>query len=152
MWTTLLYAMIGFVLIFGTSMAIIVHNDRSTKQVRDHEIKRVRVVRDKLEGIAKSLGVDKNRFEFYLDYEDGKSFNPRRIHWKLELYSLVIVGPTPHKGKGIGDHGSTISVMENEEGYPPVIKAGKGGLKAISRSSFRDALEEALDKGWIVAA
>ena len=44
MWTTLLYAMIGFVLIFSTSMAIIVHNDRTTKQVRDHEIKRVRVV------------------------------------------------------------------------------------------------------------
>ena len=110
------------------------------------------VHRDKLEGIAKSLGVDKNRFEFYLDYEDGKSFDPRHIHWKLELYSLVIVGPMPHKGKGIGDNGSTISVMENDEGYPPVIKAGKGGLKAISRSSFRDALEEALDKGWIVAA
>lgn len=36
---------------------------------------------DVLLSIAKKLGVDKNRFEMYLDYEDAKTFNFRKMQW-----------------------------------------------------------------------
>ena len=47
--------------------------------------------------IAKSLGLSKDRFELYLDYEDGKTFDFEKAHWKPQ-YALIMVGPMPHSG------------------------------------------------------
>lgn len=95
---------------------------------------------DILLSIAKQLGLDKNRFELYLDYEDAKSFNFRKVQWK-PTYSLLMVGPMPHSGSGKGDYGSIISALESEDGYPPVVRLGSNGLK-ITKSDFKSKLEE----------
>ena len=94
-------------------------------------------------GVAKSMGFNKNRFEFYLDYEDGKHFDSSRIQWNPS-YSLIMVGPMPHSGEGKGNYGSVIAAMEQDEGYPPVIRLGSNGLK-ITKSDFRAKLQEAID-------
>ena len=44
MWTTVLYATIAIIVIFSIGMAIVIHNDRTTKELRDPEIKRVKIV------------------------------------------------------------------------------------------------------------
>lgn len=101
-------------------------------------------------GVAKSLGLEKERFEFYLDYDDGKKFEYSKLYYHSN-YSLVMVGPMPHSSTGKGDYSSAIAAMEATEGYPPVIRIETSGLKAISKSAFRMKLQEALEQGKITA-
>ena len=98
---------------------------------------------DALLSIAKQLGLDKNRFELYLDYEDAKAFNFRKMQWQ-PTYSLLMVGPMPHSGISKGDYGSIIVALEAEEGYPPVVRLGSNGLK-ITKSDFRAKLTEMIE-------
>lgn len=97
--------------------------------------------------IAKSLGLDKKRFEFHLGYEEAKSFDSRKMLWNA-AYSLILVGPMPHSGTSKGDASSVITALENTEGYPPVIRLGTNSLK-ISKSDFRAKLTEAMEKKLI---
>lgn len=93
--------------------------------------------------VAKQLGLDKNRFELHLEYEDAKTFNFRKMQWQ-PTYSLLMVGPMPHSGSGKGDYSSVISAIEDEEGYPPVVRLGSNGLK-ITKSDFRSKLTEMIE-------
>ena len=95
---------------------------------------------DALLAIGKTLGIEKSRFEFHLDYDDGKKFDFRKIQWNPS-YSVILVGPMGHSGKSKGEHGSVISAIENEDGYPPVIRLGQSGLK-ITKSDFKKKLQE----------
>lgn len=97
--------------------------------------------------IAKSLGLDKKRFEFHLGYDEAKMFDGRKMQWN-PAYSLVLVGPMPHSGTSKGDASSVITALENTEGYPPVIRLGSNSLK-ISKSDFKAKLTEAMKKKLI---
>ena len=90
--------------------------------------------------IVEKLNLDKSRFELYLNYEDAKNFNFRKMQWQPS-YSLIMVGPMPHSGIGKGDYRSIISALETEEGYPPVIRLGLNRLK-ITKSDFKAKLKE----------
>ena len=100
--------------------------------------------------IAKDLGLDKDRFELCLDYDAAKRYDTRKMQWKAN-YSLVMAGPMPHSGHGKGDSSSIIAEMENEDGYPPVVRleAGNNGLK-ITKTNFREALLCVKEKGLIM--
>ena len=99
--------------------------------------------------IAKNLGIEKGRLELYLEYEDAKKFDFRKIRWQPK-YSLVMVGPMPHSGSGKGAYSSMIASLESESGYPPVVRLGSNGLK-ITKSDFRKRLQEELSAQIIVA-
>lgn len=96
------------------------------------------VPRETLAAVAKSMGFDKERFEFYLDYEDAKTFNFKKTQWSPS-YSYILVGPMPHSGAAKGDYSSVITALEQDEGYPPIIRLGNSSLK-ISKASFREGL------------
>ena len=100
-----------------------------------------------LEGVIKELGLDKTRFEFYLDYKDGMDRKVRSWQWNPKI-SAILVGPMPHSGEAKGDYGSVISAMEQEDGYPPVIRLGKNGL-SISKSDFKEKLNDLLDRNIV---
>lgn len=102
---------------------------------------------DVLRAVARDLGIEKNRLEFYLDYEDAKTFNFKKIQWQ-PTYSLIMVGPMGHSGKEKGDFGSVISALESQDGYPPVIKLGTDHLK-ITKTDFRSKLQELMALGKI---
>ncbi len=97
--------------------------------------------------IGKKLGIDKNRFEFYLEYEDAKKFNFKKMQWQPS-YSVVLVGPMPHSGVYKGDAGSIISAIETDEGYPPVIRLGRNSLK-ITKTDFKEKLQELIELGTV---
>lgn len=97
--------------------------------------------------IAKQLGLDKNRFELHLGYDDAKTFNFHKMQWQ-SIYSLLMVGPMPHSGSSKGDYGSIISALEAGEGYPPVVRLGSNGLK-ITKSDFKSKLEKMIRLGKI---
>ncbi len=92
-----------------------------------------------LEGVAKQYGIEKDRFEFYLNYKDAKTFDFRKTQWSSR-YSCILAGQMPHSGLAKGDYGSIISALETQDGYPPVVRMGLNGLK-ITKSSFRNTLE-----------
>lgn len=102
---------------------------------------------DVLIAIGKRLGIEKNRFEFHLDFHDGKKFDFHRIQWNPN-YSAILVGPMGHSGISKGDKSSVITAIENEEGYPPVVRLGQNGLK-ITKSDFTEKIKELLDTGKI---
>lgn len=100
-----------------------------------------------MQGILKNLGLRKERLECHLGYHEAKSFPFRTIRYQVK-YALILVGSMGHKAEDIGDYSSAIAMMEQEDGYPPVVRLGTNGLK-ITKSNFREALEKALKDGII---
>lgn len=97
---------------------------------------------------AKKQGYEKNRFEFYTSYEELKSEDFRFLQFNPD-YCLILVGPTPHKGKTMeGGYSSVISALDQPEMYPPLLRLGNDTLK-ITKASFVDGLNTARQKGWV---
>ncbi len=105
------------------------------------------VEKGKLAAVAKNLGIAKDRFEFFLNYEDAKSFDFKKTQWSSK-YSYILVGQMPHSGNAKGDFSSVITALESQEGYPPVVRMGTNGLK-ITKSSFRSTLEYLISEKMI---
>ncbi len=103
---------------------------------------------DILLSIAKKLGLEKERFELYLNYEDAKTFDFDRLQWNPR-YSLLMVGPMPHSGIIKGDYSSIISALETKDGYPPVVRLGSNTLK-ITKSDFKTKLSEMIETKRII--
>lgn len=101
-----------------------------------------------INGIIKKLGINTNRVELYLDYNDAKRFNFNKLRYNPQ-YSLVLVSAMPHKTSGTGDFSSAIARMEQEDGFPPVVRFKD--LK-ITKTSLKEALQESLNAGYITAA
>ena len=55
----------------------------------------------------------------------------------------------PHSTVSKGNSSSAIANMEENDGFPPVIRLGSSELK-ITKSDFRNKLDEAFKKGYIV--
>lgn len=108
-----------------------------SSQVKEHD----------LLGIIKSLGLDKDRFEFCLDYKAIETFQFSKMQYNPN-YRLVIVGPMPHSTTGKGESRSTISELENGNGYPKVIRLGSNELK-ITKTNFKQALQEQQNAHYI---
>lgn len=101
-------------------------------------------------GIFKKLNISKDRLELNLEYKDAVTFDFNKTQFNPK-YSLILVGPMPHSGTSKGDYGSVISRIEQEEGYPPVMRlTDKNNSLKISKNSIKEAIEEAIKKGFIV--
>ncbi len=101
-----------------------------------------------LEGIIKSLHLDKSRFEFCLDYNDSKTFNYKKLQYSPN-YRVVMFGPVPHSSVGKRDSSSVIAEMKNREGYPKVITLNDGNELKITKTNFRMALENLIKENYI---
>lgn len=101
-----------------------------------------------LEGIIKSLHLDKNRFEFCLDYNDSKTFNYKKLQYTPN-YRVVMVGPIPHSSVGKNNNSSVIAEMKNKEGYPRVEILNDSNELKITKSSFRTTLEKLIKENYI---
>lgn len=99
-------------------------------------------------GIIKELNLDKNRFEFCLDYLDSKTFNYKKLQY-CPKYRLVMFGPVPHSSTGKHDSSSVIAEMENKEGYPRILKLNGNRKLKITKSSFKHALEKMIEEDYI---
>mgnify|MGYP004455516019 FL=1 len=93
--------------------------------------------------IAKKCGIKADRIEVISEYEKLTNLNFEKYRNNTN-YSDIIIGPTPHKAKGIGGYSSVISMMEhNSEEYPKLIRAetATGKLK-LTATSFEAALRQ----------
>ena len=122
---------------------------QATKQGKIIEVGYSDVKQKHLEGVVKALDLDKDRFEFYLDYDDGITHTVKSWQWNYKI-SAILVGPMPHSGEAKGNYGSIISALEQEDGYPPVVRLGKNEL-SISKSNFKESLMDLLETNIIEA-
>lgn len=99
---------------------------------------------DKLIGVAKELGFHKEQFLFCLDYNDAKTFQYNKLQYSSK-YAVILVGAIPHSTKDKGNFNSIISALEQQNGYPPVIRIGNNELK-ITKSSFKQSLSDLISK------
>lgn len=87
-----------------------------------------------MEYIAKKNGIDPKKIEFELDYEKFK-YNMS--------YSDVLIGPMPHKVKGLDESSSFLSmVREHPEDYPKIIELRDANELKITKQSFLNGLLE----------
>lgn len=100
-----------------------------------------------IQGIAKKLGIEKQRLECVLDYDSTVNYNYQKLLYNSN-YSLILVGPMPHNTTGTDGYGSTIAALEQTDGYPPVIRLGRTDLR-ITKSGLQEALSNAIQKGWV---
>lgn len=132
-------------------MGDLIKNDKNNKTRCEGKIIVIgqsEVKKEELAKIAVKYGIDKNRFEFLLDYEKCQKYNFKKTRWN-DLYCVILVGEMPHSGHAKDDYSSMITALQSKEGYPPVRRVGMNGLK-ITKSSFRITLESLIDEGVIV--
>ena len=100
-------------------------------------------------GIAKDLGLSKDRFEFCLDYKAAQKYNFRKMQY-APSYRLILFGPVPHSGHGKVDSGSIVAEIENHpEMYPRAERLMAGQELKITKNSFRERLQQMLQEGYI---
>lgn len=106
---------------------------------------------EQLRMVAGKKGISKNRLLFK-GYDEVKSVDCTK--WKTS-YSVAVIlcGPLPHKGKGMGDSSSLIQSLKDDPGPTPVrdIRESTGELK-ISKTSFNKTLDELLENGILECA
>lgn len=90
--------------------------------------------------IAKKYGIKENRLEFELDYDRLHNYNFGNLRNNMS-YSDVLVGPLPHKVKGIENYSSFLAMAEaNPEEFPKIIRLEGSNELKITRQSFLDGL------------
>lgn len=101
-----------------------------------------RVNKSDLEHIAKDNGIDPKRIEFELDYEKLTNYNFEKFKYNM-AYSDVLIGPMPHKVKGLDASASFLSMArEHPEDYPKIIELRDANELKISKQSFLNGLLE----------
>jgi len=95
------------------------------------------------------LGLDKNRFEFSLDYDAIQKYNFRKLQYS-DKYRVILVGPMPHSTSGAYDSSSAIADMEKHpEMYPRIIRLTAGKNLKITKSGFKETLESLIAENYI---
>jgi hypothetical protein len=108
------------------------------------------IPQEQLAGIAKSLGIRKDRLEFNLDYMAVQKYDYRKFE-NTSKYCVILIGPIPHMTTGTDGYASLISALEAKNRIIPAkIKRleNTNSLK-ITKTSFRKALEELIWNGDI---
>jgi hypothetical protein len=102
-----------------------------------------------LSAIVKNLGLDKDRFEFCLDYESAKRYDYRKLDYGYK-YRVVLFGPVPHSNTGTEDGSSVVANMEkHRERFPRVVRLMSGNEFKITKTSFRDTLKSLIEEEYI---
>lgn len=91
-------------------------------------------------------GISPDNFEFYLDFDDCANIDFDKYKNNPE-YGGIIVGAMPHSGKSKGNYSSIIDYIENEPGFPKVVRGNDGNELKISVSGFYRAVLELLTAG-----
>lgn len=98
--------------------------------------------------IAKSLGIDKSRFEFCLDYDAAKKFNYKKLQYAPN-YRVILFGAVPHSTTGKGLSGSVVAELEKRDEYPRVERLLNGNELKATKSNFRDKLKQLIAEDYI---
>ena len=88
---------------------------------------------------CRNANISPDNFKFYLDYEDGAKIDFDKYRDNPE-YGGIIVGQMPHNGKSKGQYSSVIEYIENEPGFPKVVRSNEGSELKLSIRGFYNAV------------
>ena len=95
----------------------------------------------------KEFGIEKSRIELHTEYDLG-GFSIETLRFSPN-YALIMFGPVPHSLQGRGDHTSVITTVEKEQGYTHSMRLSANGELKITKTSLKDAIQKAVDNGWV---
>lgn len=99
----------------------------------------------RIEQIAKKNGYS---VDIVSDYDKLTNNNINSLRYSTK-YAGIIVGPMPHSIKGMGEYSSAIALLEQEGGFPPVVRATMQSNKLkLTKTSFTKALAELSREIW----
>ncbi|MGO1580113.1 MAG: hypothetical protein ACTHWZ_01710 [Peptoniphilaceae bacterium] len=108
-------------------------------RVREHEII----------GCCKSLGIEKDRLDLKLSYQEAEKFNFEHLQYNPNT-RLILFGPIPHSTKGKDEYSSIINKIENTDGYPKVVRMISGDELKITKSNLKKTLKKEINSGYLV--
>lgn len=98
--------------------------------------------------IFKDLSIDVDRIKLVKGYNEFKTYNFNRFQYDTSV-RLIFVGPIPHSTKDKGEYSSVIARMEEEEGFPKIVRLGtEGGLK-ITKTNLKDAIIKEIESNYL---
>ena len=92
---------------------------------------------------AELIGLSGESLELHLDYYDGKKLDFEKYRDNPD-YAAILLGPMPHKGKGIGKYNSVADMLQHEPGFPQVI-----WLDKLSVHAMQNAIRKLLANGTL---
>ncbi len=98
--------------------------------------------------VAKQLGLDKDRFEFLLNYHEAKKYDYKKLQYAPQ-YRVVLFGPIPHSVNDKGNSSNIIAEMEKTQGYPRIIRLTANNDLKITKSNFKQELEKLIEEKYI---
>lgn len=97
-------------------------------------------------GVAKNLGLSKDRFEF-VDFNSSVRYDFKKLEWNITI-AVVLVGAMPHKTAGSNDSSSAISYIEkNKDKYPKVVRMSANNALKITKTNFKETIELLIKHG-----
>lgn len=104
-----------------------------------------------LYGVAKNIGIEKERLEL-ADLDSTHAFDYHALEYNPKVCAIMF-GPIDHKTKGTGDSSSAIANCEkHRDRFATVYRLSANNALKITKTSFRNALEQGIDDGVIAAA
>ena len=99
-----------------------------------------RISKSDMEVLAKHNGINPRRIECVLDYEKLTKFNFERFRNNMK-YSDILVGPIPHKVKGLDAASSFLNMVNNQpDCFPRAIALRDANELKITKQSFLNGL------------
>ena len=135
--------MLGMSDLLGGSNTFETYKDGKIVVIGGSEVKE-----ETLMAIGKQLGIDKRRFEFCLDYKDAQKYDYRKMQYAPQ-YRIVLFGPIPHSAHDKGDSSSILAELEKSEAYPRVERLISGQELKITKSNFREKLQQLIAEDYI---
>lgn len=104
-----------------------------------------------LYGVAKNIGIEKDRLEL-VDLNSTHAFDYRSLEYNPKICAIMF-GPIKHKTQGTGDASSAIANCEkHRDRFATVYRLTANSELKITKSGFRNALEQGVSDGVIAAA
>lgn len=107
-----------------------------------------RISSDIIYGITKNIGLNPEQVEVFLEYDLIEKYNFKNLQYN-PTYRLVLCGPMPHSNTSTGDYSNPISMMEQEEGFPRVIRLGGTQDLKITKSNLKITIKEQIANGYL---
>lgn len=100
-------------------------------------------------GIFKTHGLSKDRVELVLDYKEAEKYQYKKMQYNPN-YRLVLFGPVPHSTKENSGSSSILAELENEEGYPKVVRlTDSNNQLKITKTNLKNALQKEIKSGYL---
>jgi len=101
-----------------------------------------------IRAIFKDVGISRDRIETVLGYEKANKYDFINIQWN-DKYGAILLGPIAHCTTSKANASSTISEIENCEGYPPIRRLISNKVLKITKSNLKTTLNLLIEEGIV---